>query len=52
MQNMPFRIFNGDISGINALNGILLQIFWLVVLITLGKALTKKAIESAVVQGG
>lgn len=52
MQNMPFRIFNGDISGINALNGILLQIFWLVVLINLGKALTKKAIESAVVQGG
>lgn len=52
MQNMPLRIYSGNISGSNALSGIMLQIFWLVVLVGIGKIMKRFALKKVVVQGG
>jgi len=52
MQNMPLRIYSGHISGIEALWGICLQIFWLIVLVALGRLIMKRALQQVVVQGG
>ena len=52
MQNMPLRIYSGDISGLNALQGIGLQIFWLAALTLYGRHAMKKALKKVIVQGG
>ncbi|MCL1803803.1 MAG: ABC-2 family transporter protein [Eubacteriaceae bacterium] len=52
MQNMPLRIFIGDIYGQEAIKGIFLQAFWLLALVGLGKAFISKALSKVVVQGG
>lgn len=52
MQNMPFRIYSGHIVGTDAVYGIVLQLFWLLVLVVLGKMLMKRAVKQVVVQGG
>lgn len=52
MQNMPLRIYSGNISGSDALSGIMLQIFWLIVLIAIGKIMKRFALKKVVVQGG
>ncbi len=52
MQNMPLRIYNGNIAGANALWGIGLQIFWLVVLVLVGRLMMKNSLRKVVVQGG
>jgi ABC-2 type transport system permease protein len=52
MQNMPLRIYSGDISGSDIWYGLLLQVFWLVVMLMLGKLLMKRALKKVVVQGG
>lgn len=52
MQNTPFRIYSGNLSGTNAIKAILLQIFWLAVLTVIGKLLLNKGLKKVVVQGG
>lgn len=52
MQNMPLRIYSGHIAGNAAINGMLLQIFWLMILVISGRLLMKKALQRVVVQGG
>jgi ABC-2 type transport system permease protein len=52
MQNTPFQIYNGFLAGQDILWSILLQIFWLLALIVIGKLLMKNALEKVVVQGG
>lgn len=52
MQNVPLRIYGGDLVGITMIKAISLQIFWLVALILLGKVLCKLAEHRVVVQGG
>jgi len=52
MQNMPLRIYSGNIAGIDAVKGIMFQIFWLVILITTGKFLMRRALTKVTVQGG
>jgi ABC-2 type transport system permease protein len=52
MQNMPLRIYSGNIAGADALNGILFQVFWLVILIASGKILMRRALQKVIVQGG
>lgn len=52
MQNVPFRVYSGDLPGINGYGAISLQLFWAVALITFGKWLLKKAQYRVVVQGG
>ena len=52
MQNMPLRIYSGDIAGYAALRGIGLQIFWIAVLTLAGRRIMKNALKKVVVQGG
>ncbi len=52
MQNVPLRIYGGDLAGVEMINAVLLQVFWLVVLVIAGKLLSKKAESRIVIQGG
>jgi ABC-2 type transport system permease protein len=52
MQNMPLRIYSGNIAGMDAVYGIALQTFWLIVLTVLGKLWMRKALKRVIVQGG
>lgn len=52
MQNIPLRIYSGNIAGSQMLFRIGLQVFWLVVLVLTGKAYMGKALKKVVVQGG
>lgn len=52
MQNVPFRIYSGDIRNLAAAEAIILQVFWLAVLVFIGDLLMKKALKKIVVQGG
>jgi ABC-2 type transport system permease protein len=52
MQNVPLRIYSGDISGSDIYIKAALQLFWLVALIYTGKRLTGTALKRVVVQGG
>lgn len=52
MINVPFRIYSGDLAGSEMINAIVLQVFWLVVLIATGSLICKQAEKKVVVQGG
>lgn len=52
MQNVPLRIYSGDISGMAVWENILLQVFWLAALTALGYFLETLAMKRIVVQGG
>lgn len=51
-QNVPLRIYSGNLAGTEAAFCILLQIFWLVVLYIGGRLLFRRALKRVVVQGG
>ncbi|MBQ7840720.1 MAG: ABC-2 family transporter protein [Lachnospiraceae bacterium] len=52
MQNVPFRIYSGDLAGSEIPAAIGLQLFWLCVLILCGKMICQRAQRRVVVQGG
>ena len=52
MQNMPLRIYSGNIAGTDALAGIALQIFWLAALLSVGRLMMSRALKKVIVQGG
>ncbi len=52
MQNLPLRVYSGNISGTELYLDLLLQIAWLVGLILLGKWWLKRASRKIIVQGG
>ena len=52
MQNMPLRIYNGNIAGADMWRGIAFQLFWLAVLTLAGRIAMNKALSKVVVQGG
>lgn len=52
MQNVPLRIYSGDLCGYEMWTAILLQIFWLVSMVLVGKAVCRRAERRVVVQGG
>lgn len=52
MQNVPFRIFSGDIAGIRAVNAIAIQVIWLVIIVAFGKGMMARAMKKICVQGG
>lgn len=52
MQNVPFRIYSGDLGGGAVYLCILKQIFWLVTLMLFGIILWKRAEKRVVLQGG
>ncbi|MGN0299620.1 MAG: ABC transporter permease [Lachnospiraceae bacterium] len=52
MQNVPLRIFGGDLVGIELVKAVTLQVFWLVAMVGFGKYLCSRAEQRVVVQGG
>lgn len=52
MQNTPFRIFTGGIQSVEAVQAIMFQVFWAIVLIVLGKLIINTAMKKIIVQGG
>jgi ABC-2 type transport system permease protein len=52
MYDIPARIFSGHIAGAGIVNGIGLQIFWLLVLWGVGRVYMNRALRNVVVQGG
>ena len=50
--DLPFRIYSGHIAGAEAIYGILIEIFWIVLLFVLGSLLMKLASKKVVVFGG
>jgi len=52
MQNMPLLIFNGHLQGEAIVRGMGLQVFWLIVLVIVGRLFMAKSLKRIVVQGG
>ena len=52
MQNIPLRIFGGDILPESIPAALGLQLFWAVVLIAAGALLTRGGLRRAVILGG
>jgi ABC-2 type transport system permease protein len=52
MQNVPLRIYSGDIAGTEIYEKVGLQLFWIFVLIWIGKKIISIALKRVVVQGG
>lgn len=52
MQSMPLLIYSGNIRGMNALEGIVFQVFWLVLLIIVGQFAMRYSLRKVIVQGG
>ena len=52
LQNVPLRIFGGDIAGADILPALALQLFWCVVLAAGGYALLRRGLRRAVIAGG
>lgn len=52
MQNVPYRIYSGDLAGTQMGRAVLMQIIWFTVLTALGKILMHRAERRVIVQGG
>ena len=52
MQNLPLRAYTGQLAGEELLWAAVLQVFWLAVLILLGRLWMKRALRRVVIQGG
>ena len=52
MQNVALRIYSGDLVGDEMKRAVILQVFWLVVLVAVGKGLNRVAMKKIIVQGG
>jgi ABC-2 type transport system permease protein len=52
MQNVPLRVFTGNLSGVELYRAVGLQLFWCVALIAFGKYMIRDALKKVVVQGG
>lgn len=52
MQNLPLRIYSGNITGSELCIDTAFQLGWLVVLVALGNLWIRRALRKAVIQGG
>lgn len=52
MQNVPFRIYSGELAGGELYQCIVRQVFWMLALMLLGMLLWKRAEKRIVIQGG
>ncbi len=52
MQNVPLRVYSGDLSGVEMGRAVFFQIFWLGALVLMGKLLCRTALRRVTVQGG
>ena len=50
--DFPFRVFTGNLSKVEAVQGLCFQLIWLAVLVGIGKLAMDKALRRVVVQGG
>lgn len=50
--DFPFRVYSGHIPQNEAIMGIFIQIFWLCILVWLGRKAFDKALQRVIVQGG
>jgi ABC-type uncharacterized transport system, permease component len=50
--DFPFRVYSGQISQTDAVWGILIQLVWLSILVSLGRWCLRRALRQVVVQGG
>lgn len=52
MQNVPLRIFGGDLTGTAAWETVALQLFWCVALVGLGLGMVRGGVRRTVIAGG
>ena len=52
MQNVALRVYGGSLAGGEMLRAVWLQIFWIAVLVLLGRVVCGRAERRMVVQGG
>ena len=52
VSDFPFRLYVGNIPLEEGLIGLIVQIIWIIILILIGRIITKKALNKAVIQGG
>lgn len=52
MQNTPYLLFSGYLSPADAAKSMALQLFWLIALTAVGRAMMKQALKHVVIQGG
>ncbi len=52
IQSTPFLVYIGQITGVQTLSAMALQLFWIVVLVGIGKLLMRNALKKVVAQGG
>ena len=50
--NVPLRIYSGDLHGPEMVKLLLLQVFWAVVLIAVGKVIEQRELKRVTIQGG
>ncbi len=52
VSDLPFQIYVGSVSITNGIEGILIQLIWVIIIITFGYILMKKSLKRVCVQGG
>jgi len=52
VSDFPFRLYIGNISINEGITGIIVQLVWIIILVSVGYLLMKKALKKAVIQGG
>ena len=52
VSDLSFRIYSGNVSINEGLQGIIIQIIWIIITTLIGYLLTKKSLKRVVVQGG
>ncbi len=52
MQNIPLRVYSGDIHGAEIYMRVGLQLFWVIILVRTGRSMTAAALRRVVIQGG
>ncbi len=52
MQNIPYRVYSGNLAGSELAAGVLLQVLWLLVMLAAGRLWMKKVLRRVVIQGG
>ena len=50
--DLPFRIYSGNISFMEGLKSLPIQIIWIIIIVLLGYFLSKKFLKKAIVNGG
>ncbi|WP_024296504.1 ABC transporter permease [Lacrimispora indolis] len=51
-QNVPFRIFGGDLKGQDMYASLFVQVFWLAMFLIIGRIMERNALKRVVFQGG